>query len=141
VLIVLAWRARPNSWHGVAAVAALGVLGGFRQSLLTAFALLALIAVIGSTRRWSRLALTVAVAAGSVGVWLLPMVMEQPGGFAVWLHASHTESVGAEQITSVLDHAAGCPGPGGRPPPAPPADGPHRRPAPVWLVADRRQQS
>jgi hypothetical protein len=36
------------------------------------------------------------------------MVMEQPGGFAVWLHASHTESVGAEQITSVLDHAPGA---------------------------------
>ncbi len=32
LLIILAWRARPGSWHGVGAVVALGLLAGFRQS-------------------------------------------------------------------------------------------------------------
>jgi hypothetical protein len=29
LLVILAWRARPDSWHGVAAVVALGLLAGF----------------------------------------------------------------------------------------------------------------
>ena len=43
LLVILAWRARPGSWHGVAAVVALGVLAGFRQSMVQSFAVLALI--------------------------------------------------------------------------------------------------
>ena len=51
LLIILAWRARPGSWHGVGAVVALGILAGFRQSIIQSFAILALIAVVASTRR------------------------------------------------------------------------------------------
>ena len=108
LLIVLAWRARPGSWHGIGAVVALGLLGGFRQSDLLAFSVLALLAVIGSTRRWSRLGITVVAGAAAVAVWFVPMVLAQPGGFAAWLHATHTETSGAAAITSVLDHAAGA---------------------------------
>ena len=32
LLIILAWRARPHSWHGAGALAALGLVAGFRQS-------------------------------------------------------------------------------------------------------------
>ena len=53
-LIILAWRARPGSWHGLAAAVALGLLAGFRQSVVESFAVLVLIAVVASTRRWSR---------------------------------------------------------------------------------------
>src|ERR1700737_822541 len=52
LLVILAWRARPGSWHGIAAVAVVGVLAGFRQSIVQAFLVLALVAVAGSTRRW-----------------------------------------------------------------------------------------
>ncbi|HEV3130372.1 MAG TPA: hypothetical protein VGY51_00320, partial [Acidimicrobiales bacterium] len=45
LLIILAWRARPGSWHGVGAVVALGLLAGFRQSILQTFLILALVAV------------------------------------------------------------------------------------------------
>ena len=107
LLMVLAWRARPGSWHGVAAVAALGVLAGFRPSIIQSFALLALIAVIGSTRHWGRLALTVLAGAIAVGSWLVPMALDQSGGLAAWARATRHEAVGAAQITSVLDHAAG----------------------------------
>jgi hypothetical protein len=106
LLIILAWRARPGSWHGVASVVALGILAGFRQSILQSFAVLALIAVLGSTRRWSRLGLTVVAGAAAIGVWLIPMSLSQPGGFTAWLHATRTEATGAARSTSVLDHAA-----------------------------------
>ncbi len=107
LLIVLAWRARPGSGHGVAAVVALAVLAGFRPSIVQSFAVLALIAVIGSTRSWGRLVLTVVAGAAAVGLWLVPMALEQPGGLAAWARATRHEAAGAAQVTSVLDHAAG----------------------------------
>jgi len=108
VLIVLAWRARPGSWHGIGAVVALGLLAGYRQSDSLAFVILALLAVLGSTRRWSRLGVTVLAGAAAVAVWFVPMVLSQPGGFPTWLHATRTEASGAAEITSVFDHAAGA---------------------------------
>lgn len=107
LLVILAWRARPNSWHGLAAVAALGVLAGFRQSMVQSFTVLALIAVIASTRRIGRLVLTIAAGAASVTVWLLPMAISQPGGLTAWINATRTETTGAARATSVFDHAAG----------------------------------
>ena len=105
LLIVLAWRARPASWHGVAAVAAVGLLAGFRQSIVQSFALLALVPVVSSTRTWRLLAATVGAALVSVAIWFVPMVATQPGGFATWVHATRIEATGAAQATSVLDHA------------------------------------
>src|ERR1700737_8731 len=52
LLVILAWRDRPGSSHGIGAVAVVGVLAGFRQSIVQAFLVLALVAVAGSTRRW-----------------------------------------------------------------------------------------
>jgi hypothetical protein len=107
LLVILAWRARPGSWHGVAAVVALGVLAGFRQSMVQSFAILALIPVAASTRRWGRLGLTIGAGAAAVAVWLIPMSLSQAGGFGAWLRATRIEATGAAQATSVLDHAAG----------------------------------
>ncbi len=107
-LIIMAWRARPGSWHGIGAVAAFGLLSGFRQSIVMAFAILVLLAVAGSTRRWSRLGLTVVVGLAAVGTWLVPMVATQTGGLSAWWHATRTESAGAAAATSVFDHAAGA---------------------------------
>jgi hypothetical protein len=106
LLLILAWRARPGSWHGVAAVVALGLLAGFRQSMIQSFAVLAIIPVVASTRRWSRLGVTVVAGAAAVGVWLVPMSLSQPGGFSAWLRATRIEATGAARSTSVLDHAA-----------------------------------
>jgi hypothetical protein len=107
LLIILAWRARPGSWHGVAAVTALGLLAGFRPSMIQSFAVLALIPVVASTRRWSRLGLTMVAGAAAVGVWLIPLSLSQYGGFSTWLRATRIETDGAAQASSVLDHAAG----------------------------------
>src|SRR3984957_7235140 len=106
LLVILAWRARPGSWHGIAAVVALGVLAGFRQSMVQSFAVLALIPVVASTRRWGQLGLTIVAGAAAVGVWLIPMSLSQPGGFSAWLRATRIEATGAAQSTSVFDHAA-----------------------------------
>ncbi len=107
VLVDLAWRARPGSWHGVAAVATLGILAGFRQSAVESFLLLALIPVAAATRRPRQVAATVGAAAASVLVWFVPMALEQPGGAGAWWRATRTEAAGAAHSTSVLDHAPG----------------------------------
>ncbi len=107
LLMVLAWDARPGSWHGLWAVVALGLLTGFRQSIIQAFAILALLAVVGSTRTVGRAMATVGAGAVAVAVWFVPMVLQQPGGLSAWARATHAETVGAFQVTSVLDHAAG----------------------------------
>jgi len=107
-LLVLAWRARPGSLHGVAAVVVLGFLAGFRPSIIQSFALLACIAVAGSIRRWRDLLLTVVAGAVAVAVWFGPMALSQPGGVAAWLHATRLEADGAAQATSILDHAPGA---------------------------------
>ena len=106
LLIVLAWRARPGSWHGVGAMVALGMLAGFRQSVIQAFLILALVAVAGSTRRWGRLVLTLLAGLVGIGLWLVPMAIDQPGGLSAWVRATRTEAAGAARATSVLDHAA-----------------------------------
>ncbi|HEX3840620.1 MAG TPA: hypothetical protein VHU85_07500 [Acidimicrobiales bacterium] len=106
LLIILAWRARPGSWHGVWAVVALGLLAGFRQSIVQAFAILAILAIVGSTRRWGRLVITVVAGVASVAVWFLPMVLQQPGGIGTWIRATRSEASGAAQATSIFDHAA-----------------------------------
>ncbi len=107
LLIILAWRARPHSWHGAGALVALAVAAGFRQSEATMFLPLALLAVAGSVRRVREG--VVAVAAGAVGAaaWFVPMVLAQPGGLTAWSRATHGETEGAVRASSVLDHAAG----------------------------------
>ena len=106
LLIILAWRARPGSWHGVAAAVALGLLTGFRQSIIESFVVLALIAVVASTRRWTQLAATVVAGIAAVAVWLIPLSLSQPGGFAAWLRATRSETNGAAQATSVFVHGS-----------------------------------
>jgi hypothetical protein len=107
LLIIMAWRARPGSWHGVGAIVALGLLAGFRPSIVQAFAILAILAVVGSTRRWGRLVITVVAGAASVAVWMIPMGRQQPGGIGTWIRATRIEATGAAQATSILDHAPG----------------------------------
>ena len=108
LLIILAWRARPHSWHGAAAIAALGLLAGFRQSAVLAFALLALLAVLGSVRRTREAVLVVVAAITSVAVWFVPMALAQPGGVRAWARATDLESAGAAHAYSVIDRAAGA---------------------------------
>lgn len=106
LLIFLAWRARPGSLHGIAAVVVLGLLAGFRQSIVQSFALLALIPVVASTRRLNQMVATVGAAAAASAVWLVPMSLSQPGGLSAWIHATRTETAGAAQSTSVFVHGA-----------------------------------
>ena len=107
LLIILAWRARPRSWHGAGALAALGLAAGFRQSVLLMFGLLALVAVAGSTRRVRDALAAVAAGAVAVAAWFVPMALAQPGGAPMWVQATRAESRGALLSTSVLDHAVG----------------------------------
>jgi len=107
LLIILAWRARPHSWHGAAALAGLGLAAGFRQPLLQAFLLLALVAAAGSVRRVREGCVALGAAIVAVAVWFVPMVLAQPGGAAAWARATRSEALGAVRATSLLDHASG----------------------------------
>jgi 4-amino-4-deoxy-L-arabinose transferase-like glycosyltransferase len=109
LLMILAWRARPGSWHGAAALVALGLAAGFRQSVILSFALVALVAVTGSVRRFRQGVVALAAGAAAVVVWFVPMVLAQPGGIWRWWLASRSESWGAMRTTSVLDHAPNGP--------------------------------
>jgi hypothetical protein len=105
LLIILAWRARPHSWHGAAALASLGLVAGFRQSALQAFALLAVLAVAGSVRRVREAAVAGTAFVCALAAWLVPTALLQPGGAAAWMRATRIETLGAFRVTSVLDHA------------------------------------
>jgi hypothetical protein len=107
LLVVLAIRARPNGPHGMAAVIGLGLGTGFRQSIAPMFLVLALIPVVASTRTVRRVVLTAAAFLASVAVWFVPMVLVQPGGVGVWLHAWRAESSGAAHTSSVFFNASG----------------------------------
>ena len=109
LLMILAWRARPGSWHGAAALASLGLAAGFRQSAGISFALLALVAVAGSVRRVRHAVVALAAGAFAVVVWFEPMVLAQSGGVWRWWQATRSESWGAMRATSVLDHASNGP--------------------------------
>ena len=84
VLLHLALRARPGSWHAPAAAAALGLSGGVRQSSLLLLAPVALVALARAARRAPSpgrvLLASAAAGAAGVAVWLVPMALEQPGG-------------------------------------------------------------
>lgn len=108
LLVDLAWRASPGSWHGVGAAFAFALLAGFRQSVVESFLLLALVPVVASTRHWRRLLATVVAAALGGALWFVPMAAAQPGGVSAWWRATRLETQGAAQSTSVLDHAAGA---------------------------------
>ncbi|MBV8463421.1 MAG: hypothetical protein JO368_09010 [Acidimicrobiales bacterium] len=106
VLVDLAWRARPGSWHGIGAAVALGLLAGFRPSILQSFVLLGLIPVVAATRRLRQVVATLGAGAAALALWFVPMALQQPGGAEAWWRATRIEADGAAQATSVFDHAA-----------------------------------
>lgn len=106
VLLTLAWRARAGSRAGVAAAAALGLAAGFRQTSLLLFAPLVLVAMARSgrdARTWLRGA---AAGALAVTVWLVPMLLEQPGGFRAWRTASDELLEGSVEQTAFFSGTA-----------------------------------
>ncbi len=107
LLIILAWRARPHSWHGAGALVALAVVAGFRQSAGAMFLPLALVAVAGSVRRIREVLAAVGLGLVALAAWLVPMALEQPGGITSWAQASRSESQGAFDASSVLHSASG----------------------------------
>ena len=111
VLIWLAWRARPGSWHAPAAAAALGLAAGTRQSSILLLAPVALVALLRGARRApspARVAL-VSAAAGALGlaVWVIPMALEQPGGLGAVREQGSEIWRQAVEVSSVVYRAPG----------------------------------
>jgi hypothetical protein len=88
VLLALAWHARPGGPHGLLAAAALGLAAGFRQTSLLLFAPLAVVAMARSARDLRAWVGGALAGAAAVACWLLPMLVEQPGGLGTWRRAS-----------------------------------------------------
>ncbi|MGH9181812.1 MAG: hypothetical protein ACRDY5_08875, partial [Acidimicrobiales bacterium] len=101
-LLLLAWRARPHSWHGAAAAAALGLAAGFRQSSILLLAPVAVVAVARSVRTVGRGLVAAAAGAGSLVLWLVPMAVEQPGGLGAVQRAGGRIWREAVSVTSPL---------------------------------------
>ena len=115
VLLLLAFRSQPGSWHAPAAAAALGLAGGTRQSSLLLLAPLALVALVRGMRR-APSPVRVLLAAGAAGaaglaVWAVPMAMEQPGGLAAV--REHSSQIW-RQAVEVSSPVYGAPGDGVR---------------------------
>lgn len=102
VLILLATNARPGSWHGWAAAAALGLGAGLRQTTLIVLGPIALYAAVVSVRS-VRAALVVGVA-GALGIlaWFVPMIAEQPGGLTEYRTFGKEYLDPALEATSIL---------------------------------------
>jgi len=107
LLLLLAWRARPGSWHGAAAPAALALAAGFRPSSAVLLAPLAAVAVARGVRG-GRAAL-VAAGGGLAGLalWAVPMGLEQPGGLAAVQRAGSRIWREAVSVSSPLYGAPG----------------------------------
>ena len=88
VLLSLAWHARPGGWHGLAAAGSLGLAAGFRQTSLLLFAPLVVVAMARTARGVRAWAAGAVIGATAIGLWLVPMLVEQPGGVAAWREAS-----------------------------------------------------
>lgn len=102
VLLTLAWHARPGSWHGVAAAGALGLAAGFRQTSLLLFAPLAVVAMVRSARGLRTWVTGGTVGAAAIASWLVPMLLEQPGGIGAWREASDALLQGSVEQTALF---------------------------------------
>jgi hypothetical protein len=87
VLMLLAWRARPHGWQGIAAAATLGISAGFRQTSILILFPLALVAALRANGRDLRAwILSAATGLAAIALWAVPMLLEQPGGLEEVLH-------------------------------------------------------
>jgi hypothetical protein len=83
-LLVLAWRARPGSRHGLYAALVLGLAAGLRQMTPILLAPLALVAAVRSVRSLRAAAAAAVAGLAATLVWIVPLALEQPGGLPVW---------------------------------------------------------
>ncbi|HUY63492.1 MAG TPA: hypothetical protein VMV14_03145 [Acidimicrobiales bacterium] len=107
LLVLLARRARPGSFHGVVAVVVYALATGLRPSAAEVFLVLVLIPVMASTRGLRQWMLTLASAVAAMALWFVPMVEVQPGGLSAWWHATRLESAGAADASSIFVTATG----------------------------------
>ncbi|MHB8682639.1 MAG: hypothetical protein ACYDA2_11170 [Acidimicrobiales bacterium] len=107
LLVVLAKRARPGSWHAPAAVVVYGIGAGFRPTVLELFLPLVLIPVFAGVHSVRSAALVVGAGVASVALWFVPMVLVQPGGIHAWLRATRVETAGAARATSIFSSGSG----------------------------------
>ena len=106
VLAHLAWHARRGSGHGVLATVALGLAAGFRQTSLVLFAPLAVLAMARSATSVRTWLAGAAAGVAAVATWLVPMLVDQPGGWSAWRAAGDAILAGSVEQTSVLSGTA-----------------------------------
>lgn len=102
VLVLIASRARPGSWHGWAAAGVLGLGAGLRQTTLVVLGPLVLCAVVASVRSLRQAAAVAAAGATGLAAWVVPMLIEQPGGWSRYRAFSDEYLAPALERTSIL---------------------------------------
>lgn len=101
-LILLAIRSHPGGRHGIAAAAVLGLGAGLRPTVLVLLGPIAAVALIRSKPTWSKVLLAGLAGIASLAVWIVPMILEQPGGVAMIRLANSRHWADTVVQTSIL---------------------------------------
>ena len=105
LLVLLALRARPGSWHPAVAGGVLGLGSGFRPTALFVLGPLLAYIALRSVRTLRMAVVTVATLAAGIALWAVPMIVEQPGGWSRYRSYSEDYLDSAMSMTSVLSGA------------------------------------
>ncbi len=108
LLAYLAYVARPRSHAGLWACVVLAIVGGFRPSSFIIFFPITLFVVIRSVRSVRALLVCGAAGAAVVALWMVPMVLEQPGGLGAIRAESNQLYEDSMNATSTLRGAQGA---------------------------------
>ncbi|MBW3669123.1 MAG: hypothetical protein KY443_07920 [Actinobacteria bacterium] len=101
-LVLLASQARPGSWHGWGAAGVLGLGAGLRQTTLLVLGPLVACAVVALVRSLRQALAVVVAGAGGLAAWMVPMLVEQPGGWSRYREFSDEYLAPALERTSIL---------------------------------------
>jgi hypothetical protein len=105
LLVALLWvalRAFPHSRHGLYASVILGLGSGLRPSSVMVVFPMVLWALFKSIRTVRQFLVAGIAGAVSLAVWIVPMILEQPGGYSAYSHFSKIYIKPAFSSTSVF---------------------------------------
>lgn len=101
-LVYLALRASPSSRHLTVAVIVVALAAGFRPSIAVLYGPALLLILARTVRRPGQLIEPAVVGAVAIAAWLVPMILEQPGGFSAWFDRTEQLWSGAADATSTF---------------------------------------
>jgi hypothetical protein len=103
-LLLIALRARPDSRDSLYAALLLGLGAGLRPTMLLIYGPLCMVTIARSVRSVNQLLVAASAGAAVICAWLVPLVVEQPGGLSTWRETSSEIFDGAAAGTSIFEN-------------------------------------